>query len=82
MNNKLDKYLNFESELEKDSRYSIPQKEKLDKNLVRIQRQHIRIYMFYGLIIFLIIFILKSFTDDLTLINNVGLNFFNMCNIP
>ena len=82
-------YLNFEndikdleSELEKDSRFSVPTKEKEDENILRIQRQHIRIYIFYGIIIFLIIFILKSFMDDLTILNTSGLNFFNMCNIP
>ena len=46
MNNKFDKYINIESELEKDSRFSINQKENIDKNLIRKQRQNIRIYIF------------------------------------
>jgi len=75
MNNKLDKYINIESELEKESRFTISTKPQEDKNKIRIQRQHIRIYIFYGIIIFLLMFILKSLVDNLTLINNVGLNF-------
>ena len=75
MNNKFDKYINIESELEKESRFTISTKALEDKNKIRIQRQHIRIYIFYGIIIFLLMFILKSLVDNLTLINNVGLNF-------
>ena len=82
MDNKFDKYINLESELEKDSRFSINQKENIDKNLIRKQRQNIRIYIFFGFIVFLLIFILKSLVDNLTLIDTVGVNFFNLCNIP
>ena len=82
MNNKFDKYLNTESELEKESRYSIPQKEKQDLDSLRKQRQTLRIYMFYGFVIFLILFTIKSFIDNLTLIDTVGVNFFNLCKIP
>ena len=82
MDNKFDKYINIESELEKDSRFSINQKENIDKNLIRKQRQNISIYIFFGFIVFLLIFILKSLVDNLTLIDTVGVNFFNLCNIP
>lgn len=82
MDKKFDKYINLESELEKESRFSIPQKESVDVNKLRKERQNIRVYIFFGFIIFLLIFILKSLVDNLTLIDTVGVNFFNLCNIP
>ena len=82
MNDKFDKYINVETELEKDSKFTISTKEQEDKEKIRIQRQHIRIYIFYGIIIFTLIFILKSLVDDLTLFGTVGLNLFSTCNIP
>jgi hypothetical protein len=82
MSDKFDKYINLESELEKDSRFTISTKEQKDKDKIRVQRQHIRIYIFYGIIIFILIFILKSLVDDLTLFGTVGLNLFSTYNIP
>ncbi len=82
MSNKFDKYINLESELEKESRFTISTKDQGDEDDIRTQRQHIRIYIVYGILILLLTFILKSLIDDLTLINTVGLNLFSTCNIP
>ena len=80
MSDKFDKYLNVESELEKDSRFKMQFKDKDDSENMEIQRQNIRIYIFYAIIVFFMILIFKAITDDLNLINSIGLNFFNMCN--
>lgn len=81
MNNKFDKYINVESELEKDSRYII-QTMDIENADIAIQRQNVRIYIFYFIIVFIMILILKAITDDFKLVNTIGLNFFNICNIP
>lgn len=80
--NKTDEFLNNSSNMEKESNFEISPAVKPKLNLLRYARQGVRILMFYIIIFVVFIFIIKSLTDDLTLINYSGLNFFNLCNFP
>ena len=79
---KLDPYLSQESKLEQDSRFKISGAPLIDYKELRTKRQGIRIYIFYIIIIFLLIFLIKSIVGDLTLFGVSGLNFFSLCNFP
>ena len=72
-------FIDIESGIEEDSKYIVTNKPPIDYNSIRIQRQWYRLLIFFIIIFCLFFIIIKSMTDDLTLINMSGINFFNLC---
>lgn len=75
-------FIDIESGIEEDSKYIVTNKPPIDYNSIRIQRQWYRLLIFFIIIFCLFFIIIKSMTDDLTLINMSGINFFNLCRFP
>ena len=75
-------FIDINSGIEDDSIYEITSKPPIDYDSIRTQRQWYRILILFSIIFFLFFIIIKSMTDDLTLINMSGLNFFNLCRFP
>ena len=81
--NKLAKYLNNDTELEKESKYQIKQKPKEKKEDITVFRQNIRIYILFGVLLFLIFIVLKEITYDYVIIRKAGINYSTLCeNMP
>ena len=80
--NNLSDYLDQDSKLEQESKFKINKTPPVNKDEVRFTRQGYRVYMFFGIIFFILIILIKSITDDLTLMGDIGYNLFNKCLIP
>ena len=75
-------FIDIDSGIEDDSKYKVNNKPQLDNTILRTKRQWYRLVIFFIIIFFLFFIVIKSMTDDLTLINMSGLNFFNLCRFP
>ena len=51
---KFKQYIDSSSDLEKDSRYILQIREKEDENEIRTIRQNTRIYILFGVVIFIL----------------------------
>lgn len=75
-------FINIDSGIEEDSKYIVSNKPPIDYESIRVQRQWYRLLILFVIVFFIFFLIIKSMTDDLTLINMSGLNFFNLCRFP
>lgn len=84
MNNltKYNDFINIDSGIEQESKYKVTSKPPIDYDSIRTQRQWYRLIILFTIIFFMFFIVIKSMTDDLTLINMSGLNFFNLCRFP
>ena len=84
MNNltKYNDFINIDSGIEQESKYKVTNKPPIDYDLIRTQRQWYRLIILFTIIFFMFFIVIKSMTDNLTLINMSGLNFFNLCRFP
>jgi hypothetical protein len=80
---KFKQYIDSSSDLEKDSRYILQIREKEDENEIRTIRQNTRIYILFGVVIFILYIVMKEYVYDYLIIKRGGLNSFTLCdNIP
>tara|TARA_B100000902_G_scaffold389204_1_gene435982 strand:- start:670 stop:930 length:261 start_codon:yes stop_codon:yes gene_type:complete len=80
---KLSKYMDNISDLEKDSKYSIQGRFIEDENEVRTRRQNIRIYILFGVLVFILYIIMKEYVYEYVIIKRGGLNHLTLCdNVP
>ena len=84
MNNltKYNDFINIDSGIEQESKYKVTSKPPIDYDSIRTQRQWYRLIILFTIIFLMFFIVIKSMTDDLTLINMSGLNFFNLCRFP
>jgi hypothetical protein len=80
---KLSKYVDNISDLEKDSIYSIKNRPVEDENDVRTRRQNIRIYILFGVLVFILYIVMKEYVYEYVIIKRGGLNHLTLCdNVP
>ena len=80
---KFAKYIDNSSDLEKDSKYTLLIQNKEDEDAIRTRRQNTRIYILFGVLIFILYIIMKEYIYDYVIIKRGGLNHFTLCdNIP
>jgi len=80
---KLSKYVDNISDLEKDSIYSIKARVVEDENDVRTRRQNIRIYILFGVLVFILYIVMKEYVYEYVIIKRGGLNHLTLCdNVP
>ena len=80
---KFAKYIDNSSDLEKDSKYTLLIRNKEDEDAIRTRRQNTRIYILFGVLIFILYIIMKEYIYDYVIIKRGGLNHFTLCdNIP
>ena len=80
---KLSNYINDSSDLEKDSRYSIKARIIEEEIEVRTRRQNIRIYILFGILVFILYIVMKEYVYEYVIIKRGGLNHLTLCdNVP
>ncbi len=71
---KFAKYIDNISELEKNSIYTLQLREKENEYEIRTRRQNIRIYILFGILIFILYIVMKEYVYDYVIIRRDGLN--------
>jgi len=80
---KFAKYIDNSSDLEKDSRYTLQLRNKEDEYAIRTRRQNMRMYILFGILVFILYIVMKEYVYDYVIIKRGGLNHFTLCdNIP